>query len=272
MPWPFRREPVVIGVVHLPPLPGSPRGGDVERAVDSAIRDATALEEGGVDGVIVENLGDAPYASTDVPKVTVAAMTRVVSEVVHSVDVPVGVNVLRSDGVAAVDVCAATGAEFVRVNAYVEALATDQGLLNPVARDVIMERMALGLEDDVAILADVRVKHASPLDDRPLEEVVADAVERGLADAVIVTGSRTGSPANPKDVERASSVGDRILVGSGVTPENVVGFLKSGAVGFIVGTWFKRGDDVFSPVDPSRVRELVETVRGFGRAKSDHGG
>ncbi len=260
MPWPFRREPVVIGVVHLPPLPGSPRGGDVEEAVDRALEDAGALEDGGVDGVIVENLGDAPYSGTDVPKATVAAMTRVVTEVVSSVRVPVGVNVLRSDGVAAVDVCAATGACFIRVNAYVEALATDQGLVNPVARDVIEERRVLGLEDEVAVLADVRVKHASPLDDRPLEEVVADAVERGLADAVVITGSRTGSPADPGDVERASSVADRVLVGSGVNPGNASGFLEAGATGFIVGTWFKTGD-VFSPVDVGKVRELVEAVR-----------
>ena len=50
----------IIGVVHLPPLPGSPlyRGEDLENIVDYAVLEARKLAEGGVDGVIVENYGD----------------------------------------------------------------------------------------------------------------------------------------------------------------------------------------------------------------------
>ncbi|MHC1580715.1 MAG: BtpA/SgcQ family protein, partial [Methanopyraceae archaeon] len=157
---------MIIGVVHLPPMPGSPRARDIEEVVERAVRDASRLEEGGVDAVLVENYGDAPYHPDDVPKVTVACMTRVVAEVIESVSVPVGVNVLRNDALAALSVCAATGASFIRVNAYVEAVATDQGILRPVAHEVQRERERLGL--DVEVYADVKVKHGRPLDDRPI--------------------------------------------------------------------------------------------------------
>ncbi|MEO2241163.1 MAG: BtpA/SgcQ family protein [Euryarchaeota archaeon] len=255
---------MIIGVVHLPPLPGSPRARDMEEVIERAIRDASRLEEGGVDAVLVENYGDAPYHPADVPKVTVACMTRVVAEVIESVSVPVGVNVLRNDALAALSVCAATGASFIRVNAYVEAVATDQGILRPVAHEVQRELRNLGL--DVDVYADVKVKHGRPLDDRPIEDVARDAVERGLADAVIVTGSATGAAPEPEEVERVARVVDRVLVGSGVTPDNASEFLKRGASGFIVGTYFKRGGVTENPVDVDRVRELVSAAsRDEGR-------
>jgi membrane complex biogenesis BtpA family protein len=249
---------MIIGVVHLPPLPGSPRARDIEEVVERAVRDASRLEEGGVDAVLVENYGDAPYHPDDVPKVTVACMTRAVAEVIESVSVPVGVNVLRNDALAALSVCAATGASFIRVNAYVEAVATDQGILRPVAHEVQRERERLGL--DVEVYADVKVKHGRPLDDRPIEDVARDAVERGLADAVIVTGSATGAAPDPEEVERVARVVDRVLVGSGVTPDNVGEFLKRGASGLIVGTYFKRDGVTENPVDVDRVRELVSAA------------
>ncbi|WP_226988638.1 BtpA/SgcQ family protein [Methanopyrus kandleri] len=252
----------VVGVVHLPPLPGSPRAKSIEEVVERARRDAARLEDGGVDAVLVENFGDTPYYPDDVPKITVACMTRAVAEVVDTVSVPVGVNVLRNDGVAAVDVCAATGASFIRVNAYVEAVATDQGVLQPVAHMVWREIDRLGV--DVEVYADIRVKHGRPLDDRPVEEVARDAVERGLADAVIVTGSATGSPPRPEEVRKVARVVDRVLVGSGVTPENAHVFLRAGAAGFIVGTYFKKNGITENPVDVDRVRELVRFIRRSG--------
>ena len=46
----------LIGMVHLPPLPGSPRwDGSMERAIAVALADARALIDNGMDALIIEN-------------------------------------------------------------------------------------------------------------------------------------------------------------------------------------------------------------------------
>jgi len=178
----FEVERPVVGVVHLKPLPGSPRySGSMEEVLEWALRDARALEEGGVDGMIVENYGDAPYLPGRVGPETVASMAVAVREVVRSVSVPVGVNVLRSDGEAALAIAAACGAPFIRVNVYVGAYLTDQGVIE--GRSYAIARLRAALKADVKVFADVAVKHAVSLSARPLVEEALDAVERGLADA-----------------------------------------------------------------------------------------
>ncbi|MCA1789526.1 MAG: BtpA/SgcQ family protein, partial [Thioalkalivibrio sp.] len=146
-------SPVLIGMVHLPALPGAPRwAGTVEDVLDRAVADAAALAKAGFHGVIVENYMDAPFHPGTVPPVTVAAMTRAVSAVVDAVDVPVGVNVLRNDAAAALSIAAVTGAAFIRVNVHTGAMWTDQGLLTGLAHETLRLRRTLGT--DVAIFAD----------------------------------------------------------------------------------------------------------------------
>src|SRR5713101_4601014 len=124
----FPRRPAIIGMVHLLPLPGAPRwAGSMEEALARAVEDARALAEGGVDGVMVENFGDAPFYPDHVPPETVAAMTRAARAVVEAVPVPVGVNVLRNDTAAALAIAVAVGARFIRVNVHTGAMWTDQG-------------------------------------------------------------------------------------------------------------------------------------------------
>jgi len=254
-----RRRPV-IGVVHLLPLPGSPlHGGDMEEVVRRAVADAEALESGGVDAIIVENYGDVPYYPSRVPPITVASMAYVVSKVVERVGVPVGVNVLRNDGVAALSIAHAVGAKFIRVNVLTEAAVTDQGIVEGCAHELM--RLRRYLSSDVAVLADVHVKHAYPLMRRSPAESARDVVSRGLADALVVTGRRTGEPPRRDAVELVKGAAPEVpvLVGSGVDCYNVDQYFEV-CDGFIVGTYFKRGGRTAAPVDPERVRRLVERV------------
>jgi hypothetical protein len=260
----------VIGMVHLRPLPGSPRDdGDLGATVAAAVADARALVAGGVAALLVENFGDAPFFPDVVPPVTLAAMTRCVLAVREAASVPLGVNVLRNDGRAALAIAAVCGASFVRVNVLTGAMVTDQGVIQGAAHALLRERRALGA--DVRILADVAVKHAAPLAATSLSRAAADTAQRGLADALLVSGGGTGEPPSPAALAEvagaAAKAGVPVLLGSGLTPESAAALVPRSA-GAVVGTWVKRDGAVTAPVDEERVRRLVQAVSaaaGTGR-------
>lgn len=264
----FGAETPVVGMVHLPALPDAPgydRSDGRDRLRAAAERDATRLVEGGVDAVMVENFGDAPFYPAAVPKHVVAEMTDIVGAVRASVDCAVGVNVLRNDAIAALSVAAAAGASFIRVNVHVGARVTDQGLIEGQAHETLRYRDRIDASD-VRILADVAVKHSSPVgESEPIEQAVAETLDRGLADGIIVSGTGTGSAVDRADLERAVRIRDElgsdapILVGSGVTPENVGDLLDVGD-GVIVGTALKRSGQVTNPVDTDRVTDVMDAV------------
>lgn len=258
----MRFERTVIGMVHLPPLPGSPRwDGSMARVVASALADARALVEGGADALLVENFGDAPFTPGRVEPATVAAMSVVAAEVRKTFPrTPLGVNVLKNDARAALAVAAAVGAEFIRVNVHAGAVLADQGIVQSDAYGTLRDRRLLGVA--VAILADVGGKHAVPLAPVEVEQTARDLVHRGLADALVVSGPATGQATPLAEVKRVRSAVPEVplLVGSGVTAETAAELL-SVADGLIVGTSVKRGGDVGQPVDRARVETLVAAAR-----------
>jgi uncharacterized protein len=245
----------LIGMVHLGPLPGSPAYDDAFRGViERAVHDADTLATAGFDAVIVENYGDAPFFADDAPKITVAAMAVVV-EAVREIGVPVGVNVLRNDALAALSVAAATGASFIRVNVLSGTMFTDQGPIVGKAADVARFRSAHCPQ--VAVMADVFVKHAVPPAGLGVVEATRDLAERSGADAIVVSGPATGAPA---DLDELTAVTDAtelpVYVGSGVTADSVGETLKI-AAGVIVGSATKPGGDASAAVDPGLARALV---------------
>ena len=225
-------------MVHLAPLPGSPGwSGDLEAVRSRALADAGALVEGGFQAVMVENFHDVPFFPERVPPVTVASMTAVIGAIGREFpDLRLGVNVLRNDARAALGIAAATEADFVRVNVHIGAVVTDQGTIEGQAWQSLRLRKELGLEQ-VGILADVRVKHARPLVERPLAEEARDLRLRGLADGIIVSGAATGQGADPEELRqvREALPDCPLLVGSGMTCYNVSLF-SPWADGYIVGT------------------------------------
>ncbi|MEM7308076.1 MAG: BtpA/SgcQ family protein [Planctomycetota bacterium] len=261
-----RERALLIGVVHLRPLPGAVGfDGDDALLLARAATDARALVEGGADALVVENFGDAPFFKEAVPPETIAGLTLGVRAVQAAApEVPVGVNVLRNDARAALGICAATGASFLRVNVHVGAAVTDQGIVEGRAAETLRERARLAPR--AVLLADVHVKHAAPLRERPIEESAAETFGRGRADALILTGEATGAPPAPAEVvavhERVPTA--PLLIGSGLTPDNAAE-LASVAAGAIVGTALKEGGDVFAPVDPARVRRMREALDALTR-------
>ena len=266
----FRRPPILIGVVHLGPLPGAPRhAGDLAALLARAERDASALVLGGCDALLVENFGDAPFHPGAVPPETVASLALAVRELVARYPrIPIGVNVLRNDARAALGICAATGARFLRVNVHCGAAVTDQGLIEGRAHETLRERARLA--PHVAIFADAHVKHATPLGRESLADAVRDLVERGLADAVIVTGSATGAPPEAEHVAQAARAAGRVpvLVGSGLSSENAPALLAH-ARGAIVGSALERGGRAGEPVERARVRALAQVFASLRRARPE---
>ncbi len=258
----FKTDKPIIGVVHLKPLPGSPEfEGSWWSVVEAAERDAIALYEGGVDGIIIENYGDSPYYPDTVPPHTIACITYAASCVARLVDLPIGISVLRNDAISALSIAHAVGASFIRVNVLHGAMITEQGVI--VGKPHELMRLKNLLRSEVSIFADVMVKHAYPLSPRFNAEVVArETIERCGADAVIITGRATGEPPTPDFVDLVkSAVGEHpLLVGSGVNEENVERFL-SVSDGAIIGTYFKQQAVTTNPVDVERVSKLMELVR-----------
>ena len=257
----FRADRPLIGMVHLGPLPGSPRfQGDWEETLEIALADAKAISVGGMHGLIIENFNDVPYFPGRVPPVTVAAMTDAGRRIRRAVDIPLGINVLRNDARAALAVAYAAEAAFIRINVFVGARLTDQGLIQATAYEVQRERRRY--LPNLAIFADVAVKHSSPIGTSSLANEASDAASRGFADALIVSGGETGAAASATDLtlvkEKAPSL--PVLIGSGLTPANAEALLSS-ADGAIIGTGIKREGRTENPVDVNCVREFICIIR-----------
>jgi hypothetical protein len=252
---------VLIGVIHLQPLPGSPRwNGKLKALLDFAVADARAYERGGAHAVFIENFGDVPFTKSNVGPETVAAMTAAGCAIRAAIKLPIGFNVLRNDGRAALALCVACAGDFIRVNVHTGAMLTDQGLIEGDAYNTVRYRDRI--KPGAQIFADVHVKHAVPLGDWKLEDSAHDTAERGLADALVVSGVGTGQAADIEDVERVRRAcpKTKLLLGSGVNVANVKNYLCF-ADGVIVGSSLKRDGKLANPVDAKRVAALVKAIR-----------
>lgn len=255
-------RPSLIGVIHLPALPGSPTHQlSVDEIVERSIADAKTLHTAGFNAVIIENLGDVPLPAKRLSTASVATMAVVAEHVRRAVNLPLGINCLRNDAASAIGIAAATGAVFIRVNVHSGVAATDQGLMEGRADRTLRYRRALGKR--IAILADVHVKHAAPVSEPDLALAAKDTAYRGLADGLIVTGSATGKPTDLADVDCVrEAVPDRpVFVGSGATAETVGAILRH-ATGVIVGSSLKQNGDTSRPVDAQLAEIFIRAARG----------
>jgi len=229
------------------------------------LRDAEALFDGGIYSCVIENFGDAPFRAGSVQP-HVPAMLAIIAAEVHrrfSGELQVGINVLRNDAHSALGAAVACGASFIRVNVLTGSAWTDQGLIQGQADSLLRYRRTLcGPGLGPKIMADVRVKHAVPAGETDLSRLAVEAVERGGADGVIVTGPGTGMPTELDDVQcvRAAVPAHTIWVGSGVQPQTIHALVGL-ADGAIVGTYLHRDGQIQAEIDKDRVRSIVEAAR-----------
>jgi len=255
----FKNIKPLIGCIHLLPLPGSPGyDGNMTNIIDHALAEAEIFRNYKFDGLIIENFRDYPFYPGQLPPETIAALSALSKEVIKTFNGPVGINALRNDAHSAMAIAVATGAQFIRVNVHTGAAVTDQGLIQGKAHDTLRLRKNL-LADDVLIFADVAVKHASPLGKRDIELETRDLTERGLADAIIVSGNLTGSTTDADELKLVKqNTSLPVIVGSGTTPENM-GKLYPFSDAFIVGSYFKKEGKASNFIEKKRVKEFVKS-------------
>uniref|UniRef100_A0A7C5U646 BtpA/SgcQ family protein n=1 Tax=Caldiarchaeum subterraneum TaxID=311458 RepID=A0A7C5U646_CALS0 len=260
----FKNPKPIIAMIHLPPLPGSPRyaGAAMEDIIEYALRDAELLKAGEVDGLQVENIGDYPYLKPDeIGHETTAFLAVVAREIRKATGMPVGICCLANGVIQAMAACVASGARWVRAAEWANAYIADEGFVEAIAHKALRYRANLRAYD-VKVFADVHVKHGSHfiISDRPFEEQVAD-VEFFDADAIIVSGTRTGAETPLERVVKAKQATSLpVLIGSGLNATNAETLLKV-ADGAIVGSYMRKDGVFWNPVELPRVKTLMSVVK-----------
>ena len=254
----FTKQKAVIGVIHVGALPGTPRNTEsVSELVATAKQEARLYRDGGVDGIIVENMHDIPYLRGEVGPEIVAAMTLIGREVKNESQLPVGVQVLAGANIEAMAVAHAADLDFIRAEGYAYAHVADEGIIESSAAKLLRYRKMIGATK-VQVWTDVKKKHSAHAitADVSLGET-AETVEFMDADCVIVTGSATGKAPSVADIREAkSNCHLPVFLGSGITIENIGEFHKE-ADGFIVGTHFKVDGRWTNTVDLKRVEMFM---------------
>lgn len=266
-------SPSLVGVIHLPALGGAPLAKFpdlstcMQAAGEWAVREAQALEKLGFQGLILENFGDFPFYGQTVPPETVASMAVIAAAVREACKIPLGINILRNDARAALAVAAVAGCQFIRVNVLAGVAATDQGLLQGCAAELLRERARL--EATVGILADVHVKHAQTLSSRDIAIAVEELATRALADGVIITGPSTGREVADDRLAAAARAardcGVPLWIGSGATADSMGRLLPHITGGVIVGSALRSRGQAGAPLDLKRAAAVAKAFHAAVR-------
>ena len=253
----FGARRALVGMLHVPALPGTPRAAhDVAALAATARAEAETYAAAGFHGLLLENMHDRPYLRGAVGPEVVAALAVVARAVGEAVALPTGIQILAGANREALAVAHAAGASFVRVEGFVFAHVADEGIIDSDAGDLLRYRRAIGA-DRVKVFADIKKKHSSHALTADVNLVeTARAAELFLADGLIVTGLRTAHEADPAEVaEVAAATALPTLVGSGITAQNVGRYGAADAL--IVGSSVKRDGLWSNPLDRERLDQLV---------------
>ena len=255
----------IIGMIHLKPLPGSPNYDpelyDMKKIIDFAKEEAKILEEAGVNGLQIENYWDEPFLKGEkIGYETCTSMTAAAYAIKESVNIPIGINVHMNGGKAAMAIASAVDAKWVRVFEFVSAYISYTGLTEGIGGELARYRKMLQAKD-IKMFCDVNVKHGSHfiVNDRSVNDLAVDAQEQG-ADTLIITGFSTGkAPTKEKIIESSKNIDIPIILGSGINSSNAMDLL-SVSDGAIVGSAFKKDNNMHEMVDFEKTRKFMQEV------------
>jgi membrane complex biogenesis BtpA family protein len=256
----FSHDKPIIGVIHLLPLPGSPRySGNIDSIFERAEWEAEKLLVSGLDGLIIENYNDDPLKRGEPAAEQLAVMAAIIASIHRRASIPLGVNVHFNAWRAEIALAFACRAQFARIEIFVDTVVSASGLAEPCAAAVTRYRREIGASG-IALWADLHAKFTRNLVPTNLAES-ARMAKSSLPDALIVTGPSTGIPTSIEDIRTVKEIVDLpVLAGSGMTVENIQSFLGE-ADGAIVGSAFKEGGDAHNRVSPEAVGSFLKSVR-----------
>ena len=257
----FGAEKPIIGMIHVPALPGTPKHSQsVSNIISVAVKEALLYEKFGLSAVMIENMHDVPYVNRKVGAEIVACMTAIACEIKKKVSLPVGIQILAGANKEALAVAKAAELDFIRAEGFVFSHVADEGLMNGCAAELLRFRKQIGAEN-IAVFTDIKKKHSSHAitADVGIAET-ARAAEFFLSDGVIITGSSTGTVADVSELKAVKkAVKIPVLIGSGITAENLGKYWNS-ADGFIVGSYFKENGFWENEISEKRVEKLMKQV------------
>jgi membrane complex biogenesis BtpA family protein len=256
-------EKPIIAMCHLLALPGDPhydKQKGMSWVVEKAAEDLEALQAGGVDAVMFSNEFSLPYLTSVKPE-TIAAMARIIGELLPDIKVPYGVNVLW-DPFASVDLAVATGAQFVR-EIFTGVYASDFGLWNTNCGEVIRHQYFLGAEK-VRLLFNIVPEAAMYLAQRNIGDIARSTVFNCQPDALCVSGLVAGSATDESVLAKVKETVQNVVVFANTgCREDTIGKILSIADGAVVGTTFKYNGDFKNHVDVNRVKAFMHRVHEF---------
>lgn len=262
-----KKNGVIIGAIHFPPLLGYPESPDFKITLNNALKDLRAFENGGVDAIILENNYDIPHKETVGPE-TVAMMTFLGEKIKEETKLPIGVSVLWNDFRAALSISKTIGAKFIRIPVFVDKVKTNYGIITGDSKAVkdFQKKIDAG---KIALFTDIQVKHAELLNKQPIEKSALEAIENG-ADALIITGKWTGDAPNLDELiaVRKAVAGFPLLIGSGANKKNI-NELSKHVNGAIVSTSLKMGNSQKNEInlktwkqriDKNKVKKFIQKI------------
>jgi|TARA_B100001996_G_scaffold336593_2_gene287951 hypothetical protein len=256
----FKKEKLLIGVVHLNPLPGSPsyKGESLDEIFDLALKDTKCYAQENFHGVIIENHGDIPFNKPeDIGPETVAFMSVITNKLREKYKHLIfGINILANAAIPALSVAMATNSSFIRVNQYTNAYIANEGFLEGLAAKITRYRKWIGA-DSISIFADVHVKHGSHaiVSDRSIEELTKDNEFFG-ADVLVATGQRTADSAEIEELTKIKSATHLpVLIGSGISKDNINNYYQK-CDGFIIASSLKFDGYWKNSVDLERIKSF----------------
>ncbi|MCK4592460.1 BtpA/SgcQ family protein [Candidatus Parcubacteria bacterium] len=259
----FKEKKSIIGMIHVDALPGTPKSkNNIKIIIEKAKKEAKIYKRAGVDAVMLENMHDIPYLNKEVGPEIVSAMTAACVEVKKILsDIPCGVQILAAANKEALAVAKAAELDFIRVEAFVFAHVADEGIIESCAGKLLRYRKQIDAEN-ILILADIKKKHSAHSITSDVDIIeTAHAVELFMGDGIIITGTFTGHEANIEEIESVKKAAKiPVLVGSGITYENVQSYLKI-ADALIIGSYFKKKGYWENEVDYARVRKFMDKIK-----------
>ncbi len=257
-----RHDKLVIGMVHVGALPGTPRHREsIAELIDRAVAEGELLAKSGFGAIMLENMHDLPYLNREVGAEIIAGMTVISHAVRSAINLPMGIQVLSGANKAALAIAKACELDFIRAEAYIFSQISDEGMMNGDAGELLRYRRQIGAEN-IKIYCDIKKKHAAHAitGDIDIAEM-GKAAEFFLADGVIVTGIRTGAPADQEEIKKVrQAISCPVLIGSGLTAENIAEYWGL-ADGFIIGSSLKRDGIWSNELDRDRCRQFMSEIK-----------